>query len=730
MKAFRRILTLLLALLLTVSLLPSAFATEGENGTDDEYDATDAYIYHHDVPNNGYTGPRYQYFSPYYAYHYYDGEPRGYNTIFIYTIYNSVTGEVIPTYCTDIFTGAYSDNKYRRLNLEDSTYAASSGPLLRAIMLEGFYLPPHAGETMAAHNARAEAKLRDLGATVGVPDLTIGEAIAGTQLAIWRAAHGPLLEYNPLIRNVYTYTNVQPSLFKYYDICNEERENGHYATSYGSITQASKDYIGPRIQAVIDYLLALPPVEAQNKAVSKASFKTLKESAPTRNDDGTYDLHLYVTVDVDMQEGDYLTLTAMADTTHYVQVPLVDGEQKFSLTVKNVPADIAFNEVTLAIDGVQTLSEVVLFEAQAGVDKSQSMLGLDDSQVPAHAMLTAKPKRDPIRIEKDVITLGNDSSTQDMYKDHTWIIGTNVPDDLAGAKSFSIYDSLDSRLDYTGNLRVKVESVDGKEELVPLTLDTDYTLILVDGDTQAGETDAFRISLTDDGIAKIVTELGDKAYADYMIRVYFDARINANAEMTEEIPNQATAEYVNAAGLEYTVESDIPVVYTGAINLQKVDAGDHSKTLAGATFKVYRNATESEVAAKGEELTHLIGVTPTVVPVSFFNNPECTGEKVTEVTSGEDGKIAIYGLAYGKYYLLETASPGGYNLMTEVMEVTVDENSHLEENVIIVENMAGNILPGTGGMGTTLLTYGGALLILASALILIIRKRMAGMEED
>lgn len=723
MKALRRILPLLLALLMLVSLIPGTFAAE-----DDEYEETDAYIYHFDVADDGYNGPKFQYFSPYCASHYYDGVPEGRNNIFLYTIYNSVTGEVIPAYCTDIFTGAYSGNKYRRLNLEDSTYASSSGPLLRAMMLNGFYVSNIEGESDADHNARVEANLNTLRGNVGIPDLTIGEAIAGTQLAIWRAAHGPLLTYNPLVYK-FPYESTSTTLIRYVTLSNTDRNIGHYVKSGSYLTEDSMAYLTPRIQAVIDYLMALEPMPPQDRVVSTASFTSLKESAPTLNEDGTYDLHLFVTVDVDMAPIDYLTLTAMADTTHYAQVDLVDGEQKLTLTIKNVPADIAFGEVTLAIDGMQSMTDVMLFEAQAGVDKSQSMLGLDDSQIPAHAMLTAKPKRDPIRAEKDVIFLGNDVTTQNVNADHTWIIGGSVPDDMAGAKSYVVFDSLDPRLDYAGNLHVELESYDKTENLLTLEPDTHYTLLVVDGDSKKGEADAFKVSLTEQGIAAVVATLGDRLYADYMIRIYFDAKINTNAEMSEDIPNQATVEYVNVNDLKYTAKSDEPVVYTGAANLLKVDATDETKTLAGATFKIFRAATEKEVAANVEGLTHLKDLAAPVVPVDFYNNAELEGEKVFEVTSGEDGKIAIYGIAHGTYYLVESAAPDGYNLMAGFMEIEVNETSHLEQNTITIENTSGDMLPGTGGFGTTMLTFGGGLLILASALILIVRKRMTGVED-
>ena len=237
--------------------------------------------------------------------------------------------------------------------------------------------------------------------------------------------------------------------------------------------------------------------------------------------------------------------------------------------------------------------------------------------------------------------------------------------------------------------------------------------------------DAFRINLTQDGIHKIVTAIGDEAYANYMIRTYFTARINSNAEMAQEIPNQATAEYVTGTDLKYSAKSDIPVVYTGGANLLKVDAVNQEKTLAGATFKIFRNATEEEVANNVAGLTNIEGVVPPVVPVSFYNNPELTGEKITEAVSGEDGKIAIYGLAYGTYYLVEKVAPEGYNLMKDLLELTVDATSHLEENTVKVENVNGSTLPGTGGMGTALFTAFGVMLIGVAVVLLVVRKRMA-----
>lgn len=849
MKALKCTLSLLFAVLLVMSMTSAAFAAET---TDDEDLST--YVLHHNVSDDDYDGPNLQYFSPYVTDYSFDGEP-SYIQNNIFSLYNTVNGEVIPTYCTDIKVGALPDHRYRRQNLEDSTYAASAAGLLRAIILEGFYIVPDSNETMDDHAVRVAAKLQELGAAAGVSDLTIGEAISGTQSAIWQAAHGSRLEFTDFVRTIYT-TKV-PSVTKYYDLCNEERENGHInytVSTYGQVTvDAECDaLINARIKAVYDYLLSLEPVAAANKVVSPASFVKLEEPAVSLNADGTYDVTVTTTVDVDMAAGDALTLSAVLDSTYYASTALADGKQAITLTIENVPADMASNNVTLTIDGNQTVSEVFLYDAYGDRETAQSMIGMDDSQLPVYASVlattdrvlnfyktapiatgtgtfdyhplegitfdiyfvaamddylsgavelpepadyaypdlaelavitdkdgratvnftqhgmpdgvylvverehpaikapidpfyvfipttnadgtgydyevTVRPKNDikgSVRIEKDVTSIGNDSTTVDAYADHTWIIGTNIPEDIAGGKSFVISDTLDHRLDYIGNLKVNVETADGLSVVTTLTADTDYTLTVTDVDSLSEGTpsDSISIELTRAGMGTVANSVGDNSFDDYMLRVYFDAQINANAEMGTEIPNQATLNYTNSVNFDFNVQSDKPVVYTGAANLLKVDSHDHAEVLPGAEFEVYRTATAEEVAAGGDDLTNIDGVSAPVVKVSFFNNAAMEGEKVTAVTSDKNGEVAIYGLAYGNYYLVETKAPAGYNLLEEAVELTVDGTSHTEEKVVTIENVSGGMLPSTGGIGTTVYTVFGTALVCASGLLFYMKKR-------
>ena len=852
MKKYSRLLSLLLCVLLILPLAATVHAAGAVAGE------TDTYVLNHDMDGDGYSGPDLQYFSSYRIEAYMN---RNLITMknCIFTLYNTTNGEVIPAYCSDISVLVNPSYSYRRINLEDSTFAASAANRIRAIVLNGFYLMPIDGETDAEHAVRVAEELKRLADAAGVEDLTIGEAITGTQSAIWQAAHGNSLNYRDFVHSIYT-TDVSDSV-RYYDICNEERINGH--TEYtGSgdrvkLETANDRWIGSRIEAVYDYLLSLDPVPPATSAVSANSFKQVEEPVVTYNADGTVNLTVTTTVDVYMAEGDQLTLTASIDGNYRTSASLHNGTQTVTLTLNNVPVNQLEKEIELTISGVQSGYDVYLFDANGDREASQSMVGMDDSRLPVEGSITIKPnvqhqdriihfyktsmvatgtdtyervplegitfdiyfvaelsdyltgkvqlpkaeeydypdaadftlvtKKDgkatinltkqgmpdgvylvverehpaiqepvkpfyvtmpstnpegtghiyevtvqpkndvkgDLKIEKDVISLGNDSATVDAYADHTWIISTGIPEDIANGKSYVISDTLDPRLDYVGNLKVNVETADGQTVVLTLKERNDYNLKVtnVDSLAQGTPSDAFTVTLTKEGMKKISTAVGEGSFGDYMLRVYFDARINANAEMGTEIPNQATVKYTNSLNFEFEKESDEPVVYTGGAKLLKVDATHKTQVLPGAVFEVYRYATAEEIASGSDAITHIAGVSGAVVKVSFFDNEALEGEKVTSVTSDANGEVTIYGLAYGEYFLLETDAPDGYNLLDGAVKLPIDGTTHTAEKTVTVENVNGSKLPDTGGIGTTVYTVTGLTLLCAAGLMLISKKR-------
>lgn len=817
MKAFRKILIMLLVLCLVLSMAPATFAAA----------VTEEATY---VLNRNSNGDFLYQYQSCYTIDYDNNGSKGWSQIFVYTMYNTISKVAIPAYCIDQSVTATQGANYRRLNLEDSSYSATVAGKIRAIVQEGFYIR---SDNEQADGAKA--KLAELGAASGVEGLTASEAIVATQTAIWQAVHGPILKFPDFFRGYIS--NISQT--KYSALCQEDTKNGHIKSSYGKQTAECDAWIGGRIEAVYNYLLSLDPVGPSSKTVSPAAFTNLTNPVFTPNEDGTYNVEITTTVDVEMTGDDSLTLEATLGG-HVASATLHDGAQTVTLTLSNVPEDLCRQDVTLSISGYQTASDVFLFDAEGERDAAQTMVGMDNSRLPVYAEVTVhenrvlnvqktstggrplegivfnihyagkmsdystlpdpeafpypemsqysvitdkngmatfdftqqglpdgvylvveqahpaiispikpfylmvpmpsvnasgydyvisiQPKNDVkgrIDIDKDVISLGNNEASVEAYENHTWIISATVPEDIASGKYYWISDTLDNRLDYKGNVRVTVETANGETVVATLKEGIDYTLTVKDEDSlsKSKPSDSLEVSLTGTGRSAVAAAIGNNTFSDYKVRVYFDAQINANAKIAERIPNHATIKYTNSVNFDFDKESDKPEVYTGGINLLKVDSLDHNRTLSGAVFEVYRPATADETFLEVDYLETLEGISEKVVKMSFFTNPLLTGEKVTSVTSDENGRIAIYGLRYGEYYLKETQSPAGYNLLGEPAKVTIDANSHKEEKVIVVENISGAVLPETGGIGTEIYTVTGVTLLAIGALLLLKKRR-------
>lgn len=115
----------------------------------------------------------------------------------------------------------------------------------------------------------------------------------------------------------------------------------------------------------------------------------------------------------------------------------------------------------------------------------------------------------------------------------------------------------------------------------------------------------------------------------------------------------------------------------------------------------------------------------------------------------KDGAFTITGLNAGDYTLTETKTPAGYNTIpaisfkitatqngtTTALEgtaITWSDNSEKIEvdatNAVFtatIQNVKGNLLPSTGGIGTTIFYVLGTILVLGAGVVLVAKKRVA-----
>ncbi len=135
--------------------------------------------------------------------------------------------------------------------------------------------------------------------------------------------------------------------------------------------------------------------------------------------------------------------------------------------------------------------------------------------------------------------------------------------------------------------------------------------------------------------------------------------------------------------------------------------------LSGAQFQVLRFANEGE---NGTVYTY-DGNSIELVPVMKDNAP-------LVLTTGENGKATSPKLQAGLYFLLEVKAPAGFHISDELVAVYA-ASGESADNVVVVENTPGTLLPETGGMGTALFTAAGSLLCLIACVLLIRRKLTA-----
>lgn len=217
----------------------------------------------------------------------------------------------------------------------------------------------------------------------------------------------------------------------------------------------------------------------------------------------------------------------------------------------------------------------------------------------------------------------------------------------------------------------------------------------------------------------------ETVHAGDAIAITYTATVNENAANVGIVgnANSATLTYSNNPFISTETVTNPPVVtkvYTEKIVITKVDGEDNDVTLQGVKF-VLKNSAGKYYALDENGAVEWVDAI----------------EDAKEVTTDADGVAEFFGLKDGTYYVHETETIEGYNMLTEDVTVTVAyaEDGTLTDAeaedvpptgvLVTIANFAGTALPSTGGIGTTIFYAVGAALVLGAGVLLVTKRRMS-----
>lgn len=376
---------------------------------------------------------------------------------------------------------------------------------------------------------------------------------------------------------------------------------------------------------------------------------------------------------------------------------------KFAKDLTPVAAKVADSSGTVTFTGL----ELGYYLITSNVDTSSKALCMLNTTKPS---ATVQEKNGAPTVTKEVEYAsgswgeGNDGNVGDTVNFQTTIYVTD-----GNPTNYVLHDKMSNGLAFqTGTISVKKNGD-------PFT---DYTI----------ETPI------DDCTFEIKFKEGSLHTNDKVV-VTYSATINSNAVV-------GTAGNENETWLKYGNNGETThgrtKTYTWKFNILKffTNSNDEKQYLADVEFVLYRknNTTDPAEYAKFDSNNKLTGWT---------KNESEAGKLRTNATSN----VCVEGLDEGTYFLKETATPVGFNSLTSDVEVQITSSCNTltnatytvqykmvndedfadtddKEKVVPIENKRGTVLPGTGGIGTTIFYVVGGGLMVAAAILLITKKRM------
>lgn len=268
-----------------------------------------------------------------------------------------------------------------------------------------------------------------------------------------------------------------------------------------------------------------------------------------------------------------------------------------------------------------------------------------------------------------------------------------------------IHDTMDEGLTFTADSVVVYVG-----ESTTTQLEAQYYEVLATPHTG----DTFTVQIKDAYIKTLTA-------ADQKLTLTYTATLNEKCIVTNEDDGLEIEAQVNETKITYGDKQSVED-RTETISHSFSVFKYYEKTVNGETKKTYLADAKFSLHRKGEEAA----VSLIKIDVNTYRLAK-SGETgaVTEFVSVEEGDIVILGVDSDEYYLIEEEAPDGYNKVNGQIEVEVNSDN---STCIEVKNTTGNVLPSTGGIGTTLFYVFGSILVIGAGVLLVSKKRMGAAE--
>lgn len=278
------------------------------------------------------------------------------------------------------------------------------------------------------------------------------------------------------------------------------------------------------------------------------------------------------------------------------------------------------------------------------------------------------------------------------------------------------------------------------------------------GNNKGGK--GFTASFTQDALKALVGD-GDTFTITYTATLLKGADMTVNGNK-----NKINLKYSNKIDADGKINPDTSeiedgaVVYTFSIHVEKRGESKTGTLLPNVKFNVYKEvAADTDGAVKGST----IGITDADADKYFVKvviDDTKKDDTKYDLVTNTNGEAKVDGLANGTYYLVETATVNGYNLLSGPVKVTIQvsyskswaakddyvggklvhheetlhkeyfggtETAHGKGYILTtIINRKGFDLPVTGGFGTLLFSAIGALLVVGGVGVLMSTKKKKG----